>query len=90
MLTDVNTLKNIEVIRGRISNRKEQDLSLFDFLNTCSTSGGTRMLRSCLFQPSADVDLILDRSNAVEELLSNQPVSGDLEYYFWSHSQSLK
>ncbi|VDD91998.1 unnamed protein product [Enterobius vermicularis] len=78
---DVNTLKNIEVIRGRISNRKEQNLSLFDFLNTCSTSGGTRMLRSCLFQPSADVDLILDRSNAVEELLSNQPLTSIIQKF---------
>uniref|UniRef100_A0A158R415 DNA_MISMATCH_REPAIR_2 domain-containing protein n=1 Tax=Syphacia muris TaxID=451379 RepID=A0A158R415_9BILA len=71
---DVNTLKNIEVIERRHTTFKEPCRSLFNVLNTCSTTGGIRMLRSCLLQPSADINIILARCDAIEELLGNRSV----------------
>jgi DNA mismatch repair ATPase MutS len=47
---------------------------LYDRLNTCVTNGGARTLRSCLLQPSANVNEINDRLDFVEELMQNQAV----------------
>ncbi|MCP9265251.1 BMA-HIM-14 [Dirofilaria immitis] len=59
--------------RAHISKAKTSGRSLFSALNTCLTSGGVRLLRSSLLQPSADLSTIEARLDAVEELICNQP-----------------
>lgn len=76
-LADVKTMRNVEVVERICSKQKTAGRSLLSILNTCVTSGGARMLRSNLLQPSADVDLINARLDAVEELLANNAVRSD-------------
>uniref|UniRef100_A0A0R3RS65 DNA_MISMATCH_REPAIR_2 domain-containing protein n=1 Tax=Elaeophora elaphi TaxID=1147741 RepID=A0A0R3RS65_9BILA len=70
---DVNTMRNVEVVDRVHLKQKTLGRSLFSVLNTCLTSGGVRLLRSSLLQPSADLSMIEARLDAVEELVSNQP-----------------
>uniref|UniRef100_A0A1I8EFM9 DNA mismatch repair proteins mutS family domain-containing protein n=1 Tax=Wuchereria bancrofti TaxID=6293 RepID=A0A1I8EFM9_WUCBA len=70
---DVNTLRNVEVVERIHLKQKTLGRSLFSVLNTCLTSGGVRLLRSSLLQPSADLSMIEARLDAIEELISNQP-----------------
>lgn len=67
-------MRNVEVVERIYLKQKTIGRSLYSVLNTCVTSGGVRMLRSNLLQPSADLEMIEARLDAVEELLSNQPV----------------
>ncbi|KAL3990697.1 MutS domain V family protein [Acanthocheilonema viteae] len=70
---DVNTMRNVEVVERIHLKQKTLGRSLFSALNTCLTSGGVRLLRSSLLQPSVDLSMIEARLDAVEELISNQP-----------------
>ncbi|VDN04074.1 unnamed protein product [Thelazia callipaeda] len=70
---DVNTMRNVELVERIHFKQKMAGRSLFSVLNTCQTSGGIRLLRSSLLQPSADLEMIEARLDAVEELISNQP-----------------
>ncbi|CAG9534055.1 unnamed protein product [Cercopithifilaria johnstoni] len=70
---DVNTMRNVEVVERIHLKQKTLGRSLFSALNTCLTSGGVRLLRSSLLQPSADLSMIEARLDAVEELINNQP-----------------
>uniref|UniRef100_A0A915Q0A0 DNA mismatch repair proteins mutS family domain-containing protein n=1 Tax=Setaria digitata TaxID=48799 RepID=A0A915Q0A0_9BILA len=70
---DVNTMRNVEVVERIHLKPKTLGRSLFSILNTCLTSGGVRLLRSNLLQPSADLPMIEARLDAIEELMSNQP-----------------
>ncbi|KAK6113039.1 MutS domain V family protein [Brugia pahangi] len=70
---DVNTMRNVEVVERIHLKQKTLGRSLFSVLNTCLTSGGVRLLRSSLLQPSADLSMIETRLDAIEELISNQP-----------------
>ncbi|EFO23027.1 hypothetical protein LOAG_05459 [Loa loa] len=70
---DVNTMRNVEVVERIHLKQKTLGRSLFSVLNTCLTSGGVRLLRSSLLQPSADLSMIEARLDAIEELINNQP-----------------
>ncbi|VDK83054.1 unnamed protein product [Litomosoides sigmodontis] len=70
---DVNTMRNVEVVERIHLKQKTLERSLFSALNKCLTSGGVRLLRSSLLQPSADQSMIEARLDAVEELVNNQP-----------------
>ncbi|VDM91761.1 unnamed protein product [Onchocerca ochengi] len=70
---DVNTMRNVEVVERIHLKQKTVGRSLFSALNTCLTSGGVRLLRSSLLQPSADLSMIEARLDAIEELITNQP-----------------
>ncbi|KAM3727875.1 MutS protein [Dirofilaria immitis] len=70
---DVNTMRNVEIVERIYLKQKTSGRSLFSALNTCLTSGGVRLLRSSLLQPSADLSTIEARLDAVEELICNQP-----------------
>ncbi|VDO60937.1 unnamed protein product [Onchocerca flexuosa] len=70
---DVNTMRNVEVVERIHLKQKTTGRSLFSVLNTCLTSGGVRLLRSSLLQPSADLSMIEARLEAIEELITNQP-----------------
>lgn len=54
---------------------KGNDRTLFAILNRCVTVGGSKYLRSCLLQPSANVNLIEERLDLVQEFVLNQAVS---------------
>jgi DNA mismatch repair ATPase MutS len=49
--------------------------SMFEILNCCVTSSGMNMLKSYLLQPSAELAVINQRLDIVEELVRNQSVS---------------
>lgn len=48
--------------------------SLFSYLNRTYTTSGARMLRTNILQPSADVRIINERLDVVEELIENDAV----------------
>lgn len=78
VIADVNTMQNVEVVDRIHLKQKTLDRSLFSALNTCLTSGGVRLLRSSLLQPSTDLSMIEARLDAIEELITNQPVFYEL------------
>uniref|UniRef100_A0A914CRA4 DNA mismatch repair proteins mutS family domain-containing protein n=1 Tax=Acrobeloides nanus TaxID=290746 RepID=A0A914CRA4_9BILA len=71
-LIDVSTWKNLDLILLNKRHVKGEYNSLFEILNLCQTPGGMRTLRSCLLSPSANVDTINARLDAIEELVKNQ------------------
>lgn len=73
-LIDVSTWKNLDLILLNKRHVKGEYNSLFEILNLCQTPGGMRTLRSCLLSPSANVDTINARLDAIEELVKNQSV----------------
>jgi DNA mismatch repair ATPase MutS len=73
------TIKNLELI---VSLKEGNKTSLYGAMNRTYTACGARLLRSCLLQPPANVDVINQRLNAVEELLSNESVGID-GWEFW-------
>ena len=63
---DPATAENVELLAS-LGPRKSK-LSLFGLLNRCSSFTGIRLLRSNLYQPPIDKDIINDRLELVEEL----------------------
>lgn len=58
----------LELVSNCLLNTKN---TLYNVLNHCTTVGGQRRLRSSILQPSSDIQLIHNRQEAVEEILSN-------------------
>uniref|UniRef100_A0A7E4UUR5 DNA_MISMATCH_REPAIR_2 domain-containing protein n=1 Tax=Panagrellus redivivus TaxID=6233 RepID=A0A7E4UUR5_PANRE len=69
-LIDVHSWANLDLINVKSSHHS--DKTLFSVLNKCVTVGGTRLLRSCLLQPSGDVQRIEERLDVVAEFVKNQ------------------
>ncbi|KAK5980389.1 MutS protein him-14 [Trichostrongylus colubriformis] len=67
-LLDVASWKNLEIDNNLP--RKERK-SLLAIVDETQTSGGARLLRSNLLQPSGDLTIIDQRLDAVEELVDN-------------------
>ncbi|VDO93038.1 unnamed protein product [Soboliphyme baturini] len=67
MLLDPSTAKSLELIISQYG-EKNTETSLFGVLNFTCTTGGARMLRSSILQPSADIELIRKRHDAIEEI----------------------
>ncbi|KAI6238704.1 hypothetical protein M3Y99_00651800 [Aphelenchoides fujianensis] len=67
----IQTVENLELFYKRPTTKSAAWRCLYDRLNTCLTNGGTRTLRSCLLQPSADVRLLNERLDVVEELVKS-------------------
>lgn len=67
--TDPNSALRLELVLNNSFNSKN---TLYEVLNHCTTVGGQRRLRSSILQPSSDIQLIHNRQEAVEEILSNQ------------------
>ena len=65
-IIDPATAENVELLAS-LGPRKSK-LSLFGLLNKCSSFTGIRLLRSNLYQPPIDKDVINDRLELVEEL----------------------
>uniref|UniRef100_A0A0K0G0Z1 MutS protein homolog him-14 (inferred by orthology to a C. elegans protein) n=1 Tax=Strongyloides venezuelensis TaxID=75913 RepID=A0A0K0G0Z1_STRVS len=76
-MIDLQTCKNLNVIKDlkeKATGNKNMVISktLFSVLNTCSTDGGEKTLRSNLLQPSCHLETITKRQNAIEELKLNE------------------
>lgn len=70
LMLDEITRRNLELKRTKYNFKKKG--SLFSFLNYTKTPMGTRLLKKYLDEPLLDVDLILKRQNAIEELLKDE------------------
>ena len=68
-IIDPATADHIELLAS-LGARKSK-LSLFGVLNKCVTPSGVRLLRSNLYQPPIDLDVIQDRLCLVEELIND-------------------
>jgi len=66
---DANSAVRLELVSNSSFNTKT---TLYDVLNHCITIGGKRRLRSSILQPSSDIQLIHNRQEAIEEMLSIQ------------------
>ena len=73
---DPATAEHIELISSLGPERNK--LSLFGILNHCSTKGGVKLLRSGLFQPPVNRQLIEERQEAVTELIESINLYDDL------------
>ena len=69
LMLDEITRRNLELKRTKYNFKKKG--SLFSFLNYTKTPMGRRLLKKYLDEPLLDVDLILKRQNAIEELLKD-------------------
>ena len=68
-IIDPSTADHLELLAPR--GQKKSKVTLFGLLNQCSNEGGVRMLRSNLFQPPRDVDMINKRLELVEEMVTD-------------------
>ena len=75
-MIDPATAEHIELISSLGPERNK--LSLFGILNHCSTKGGVKLLRSGLFQPPVNRQLIEERQEAVTELIESINLYDDL------------
>ena len=68
-IIDPATADHIELLASL--GAKKSKLSLFGVLNKCVTASGVRLLRSNLYQPPIDLEVIQDRLCLVEELIND-------------------
>ena len=68
-IIDPSTADHLELLAPR--GQKKTKVTLFGLLNQCSSEGGVRLLRSNLYQPPRDLDLINKRLELVEEMVSD-------------------
>ena len=68
-IIDPVTTDHLELLAPRA--QKKSKVTLFGLLNQCSSEPGVRLLRSNLFQPPREVNLINDRLELLEELVND-------------------
>ena len=73
---DPATAEHIELMSSLGPERNK--LSLFGIMNHCKTKGGVKLLRSNLFQPPVDQQLVEARQEAVSELIDSINLYDDL------------
>jgi hypothetical protein len=66
---DVQTMKNLNLIKCHNVGSKRSGVSLFSALNFCKAPMGVRMLRANLVQPPSDSVVISSRLDTVSKLL---------------------
>lgn len=75
MKLDSSTLNALNIFPAKQANnltmKSNQIGSIFELLNKCKTTSGSRLLSQWLKQPLTDMQLILDRQNLVEKLLND-------------------
>lgn len=76
MLIDVSAVQSLELICN-LNSSKSKD-HLLGFLNHTLTPIGFRLLRNNVLQPSTLPDVILARSEAVQELVTNEEMFREL------------
>lgn len=72
---DGASLRNLEVFQSLGDSKGH---SLFGIINQTITSMGARMLRTWMQQPLLQIDLIVERQDAVDALLTNPSLRDDL------------
>lgn len=70
MMIDLSSIRALELIQN-IQDSKSSDC-LFGLLNKTLTPMGSRYLRSNILQPATDLDVLVPRHDAVEELQSKE------------------
>ncbi|OCF32989.1 hypothetical protein I316_05327 [Kwoniella heveanensis BCC8398] len=83
MFIDTDTVKNLELVRNGLTHKSSG--TLYGLLNGCATPMGSRLLKSCILQPSNVSTTIEGRLDAVQELLGNPEKLRDIR----SHLQPL-
>ena len=68
-IIDPVTADHLELLAPR--GQKKSKVTLFGLLNQCSSEAGVRLLRSNLFQPPREIDLINERLELLEELVTD-------------------
>jgi len=68
MMIDLSTIQSLELIQN-IHNPKSKEC-LFGLMNQTLTPMGARLLRSAILQPSAQPEVLNQRYEAVDELVS--------------------
>ena len=76
MKLDYSTIVNLELVKS--SDGKGVFGSLYWLLNHCSTPMGSRFLKTTITAPSTSLDEIENREDAVDWLIDNYLVRGDL------------
>jgi len=71
---DSNTINNLEIFKNTNGRRKN---SLFNIINNTTTSFWNRMLKNQLITPLKNIDLINERLELIESLLSNTKIRDD-------------
>ena len=80
MLLDEATIQNLELIQTLREGKKEG--SLLGVIDSTITAMGGRLLKKWLLRPLVKKDEIIERLNAVEELLKKQTIKRALEENF--------
>ena len=75
---DYNCLVNLELVK--VSNN-EQSFTLYDFLNKCQSSMGSRLLKEKIIKPLINLELINERLDQVTILKNNLILQDDLKNY---------
>ncbi|KAH8815411.1 DNA mismatch repair protein-like protein MutS [Xylogone sp. PMI_703] len=70
MMIDLSTIRSLELIKN-LRDPKSTDC-LFGLMNETLTPMGSRLLRSCILQPSTQEDVLGQRYEALEEISSNE------------------
>ena len=68
-IIDPSTADHLELLAPR--GQKKSKVTLFGLLNQCSSQGGVRLLRSDLCQPSRDMEMINNRLELLDEMVSD-------------------
>ena len=76
MFLDANTIRNLELLTPLRSG--EKGLTLLSLLNRTKTTMGARLLRNWIIRPLLNLDKMKERQEAIEELIHNKTLSGDL------------
>ena len=79
MLIDTNSKRNLELVETMREKRKKG--SLLWLLDTTKTAMGARLLRTYIEQPLLNIEIIISRQEAVEELLDRYVDREELREY---------
>lgn len=72
MMIDLSTVQSLELIQN-LQNSKSKDC-LFGLMNETLTPMGTRLLKSNILQPSTQAEVLDQRYQALEELITKEEI----------------
>ncbi|POS85874.1 hypothetical protein EPUL_001997 [Erysiphe pulchra] len=72
MMIDLSTVQSLELIQN-LQNSKSKDC-LFGLMNETLTPMGTRLLKSNILQPSTQAEVLTQRYQALEELITKEEI----------------
>lgn len=83
-------LSNLKGVKKGINNYTSQKTSLYSVLNKCCTKFGSRILRSWILQPLQDINIINQRLNLVEGLISRPSFNINLRKTYLSKIDDIQ